>query len=141
MKYCILFSVVAVLSACGNDNAVATAHASTNEGRSATLVFNGEGYTSPLHEANMQAWQKASFQAKREACSEVILALYTHGKLPLNELNDVQLKLLSETLVQQLNTRAEMAAMAHRKKKDYENETVATAILGIIEDRRWLVRS
>jgi hypothetical protein len=141
MKHCILICFIAVLSACGNDNAVATAHASTNEASSASLIFKKQGYTNPLHNANMLAWQKASFQAKREACSEVILALYENGKLPVNELNDVELKLLSETLVQQLNHRFEMRETAHQNQKDYENEMVVTAIMDIIEDRSWLVRS
>ena len=39
-----------------------------------------------LHNANALAWQKASFQRKRETCSKVLLALHERGNLPVHDL-------------------------------------------------------
>lgn len=94
-----------------------------------------------LHNANALAWQKASFQRKRDTCNKVLLALHERGNLPVHDLNSTQLKLLSDALVQQMNKRLEMTGTATQNKDTFEHVKVSTTLIEIIEEKEWLVKS
>ncbi len=94
-----------------------------------------------LHNANALAWQRASFQRKRETCSKVLLALHERGNLPVHDLNHTQLKLLSDALVQQMNKRLEMTGTATQNQDTFEHVKVSTTLIEIIEEKDWLIKS
>ena len=133
---------VCVLSACSDGTGSSQKHATVSVTDTIQVAVGTVSDDADLlHNANALAWQKASFQRKRETCSKVLLALHERGNLPVHDLNHTQLKLLSDALVQQMNKRLEMTGTETQNQETFEHVKVSTTLIEIIEEKDWLIKS